>query len=154
MIRKVRSKKIEGLNNAFWEEEQYEDEPISKNICSSIDDFYNLMHLIKKSWINRKYHLRMKEAGYTIYDENKTKAAWIGIKEKYKSLMFIIFSDCSSLYENAQKISKGPMTVFDFDEDLWVYSELKIIDILKGESFEKQKEIVQGWINDTIIKIL
>jgi len=40
---------IEGVKNAFFVENQYEDEAISKNIYSSISDFYNLMHLLEKS---------------------------------------------------------------------------------------------------------
>jgi hypothetical protein len=152
MIKKEVKTKIEGINT-FSVEEQYKDEPITKNICSSINDFYNLMHLLKKSWLNRKYHLRMKEAGYNIYDENKNLVAWIGIKEKYECIMFIIYY-CGIVYENAQKDFRGPMTVFDFDEDLWVYDELKITDIIKEENIGKQKKIIKNWINRKIKKIL
>jgi hypothetical protein len=152
MMKKEVETKNKGEDYIFTFEEQYEDEPISKNICSSIDDFYNLMHLIRKSWANRKYHLKWEEAGYNIYDKNEDLQAWIGIKEKHKSLWFILFYG-GILYGNAYKDFKGPMQVFDFDEDLWVYSKLKITDILKGESFEKQREIIKNWINDNIKKI-
>jgi len=60
MLRKEKKIPIEGLTNAFFVEEYFEDEPISENILSSINDYFNLMHLIKKSWINKKYRLRMK----------------------------------------------------------------------------------------------
>jgi hypothetical protein len=157
MIMKEVETKIEGLNNAFFVEEQYVDEPISKNIDSSINDFYNLMHLVKKSWVNKKYLLESKDAGYNIYDKNKNLVAWIGIKEKYESLMFIIFSDLCGcdLYKNAKKVCKGKtMEVLDFNEDWWVYSELNLTDILKGDSFKKQNKIVKSWINDSITEIL
>jgi putative RNA 2'-phosphotransferase len=135
---------------------KYEYEPISKKINSSIKDFYNLMNLIEKSWTNKKYHLEWKEAGFNIYDKYNELQAWIGIKEKKDSLMFIIIYP-SDLYERAQSYSKGKgiMEILGFDEDLWIYSKLKIVDILKGKSFEKQREIVKRWINDNnIINVL
>jgi hypothetical protein len=155
MIKKEVKTKIEvaGIGNVSLVEEQYTDEPITKNICSSINDFYNLMHLIEKSWVNRKYHLKMEEAGYGIYDKNEELEAWIGIKEKYESLMFIIHS-YGILYENAQEDFSGPMTVFDFNEDLWVYDMLKIVDIVKEENIEKQTKVIKNWINRKIKKIL
>jgi hypothetical protein len=155
VIQKEVKTKIEvaGIGNVSLVEEQYEDEPITKNICSSISDFYNLMHLLKKSWVNRKYHLRMEEAGYNIYDENKKLVAWIGIKEKYECIMFIIYY-YGILYQNAYKDFSGPMTVFDFDEDLWVYDILKIVDIVKEENIEKQTKVIKNWINRKIKKIL
>jgi hypothetical protein len=145
MIKKEVCTKMEGSDNMFFVEDKYEDEPIGKNILDSIDDFYNLMHLIKKSWVNKSYHLKMEEAGYNIYDENEDLAAWIGVKEKYKSLMFIIHYG-SLLYKNARKTLKGPMEIFDWDEDLWVYSELKIMDILAEENVEKQQKVIENWI--------
>lgn len=153
MIKKEIKHRIGGVNNAFWIEEQYEDEPISKNICSSLNDFYNLMHLLEKSWENSKYHLRTEEAGYNIYDENEDLVAWIGIKEKYKCIMFIIYYD-KILAENARKDFKGPLIVFDFNEDLWVYAELEIEDIIKEENIEEQEKIIKNWINSKIKKIL
>jgi hypothetical protein len=138
-------------------EAKIEDEPVSAHIDSSINDFYNLMHLIEKSWVSKKYHLESKEAGYNIYDKNESLQAWIGIKENCKSLMLIIFCDvCGNiLYENAQRVYKGTtMEVFDFDEDLWVYNELRLTDIVKGDSFKKQHKIVKTWINDNITEIL
>jgi hypothetical protein len=155
MIKKeVKTKiKVAGIDNVSLVEEQYEDEPITKNICSSINDFHNLMHLLKKSWVNRKYHLRMEEAGYNIYDKNEELVAWIGIKEKYECIMFIIYY-YGMLSENAQKDFSGPRTVFDFNEDLWVYDELKIVDIVKEENIEKQKKIIKNWINRKIKKTL
>ena len=104
--------------------------PITDNICNAINDYYNLMQLIKKSWLNKKYILVMDGAGYNIYDKNDELQAWIGIKDKYECLMFIIFYG-GVLYDNAEKNFKGPMEIFDFDEDMWIYSELNIIDILQ-----------------------
>jgi hypothetical protein len=155
MIKKEVETKIEvaGIGNVSLVEEQYEDEPITKNICSSINDFYNLMHLIKKSWPNKKYYLKMKEAGYNIYNKDKELEAWIGIKEKYESLMFIIV-DGGILSMNARKDFQGPRVILDYDEDLWIYSELEIIDIVKEENIEKQKKIIKNWINRKIKKIL
>ena len=152
MLKKEKKTQIEGLNNAFFVEEHYIDESISENIISSINDFYNLMHLIKKSWVNKKYHLRMKGAGYNIYDENKNKSAWIGIKEKCSSIMFIVYS-WGNLYEKAYKDLDGPMVIYNYDEDLWIYSELEISDIIKETSVEKQKEIISNWLKLEINKI-
>jgi hypothetical protein len=153
MIKKEKKTPIKGLNNAFFVEEYYEDESISKNIISSIDDFYNLMHLIKKSWSNKKYRLRTKDAGYNIYDENKELSAWIGVKEKSGSILFIIYA-WGELYAKAYKNLNGPMVVYNFDEDLWVYSELPLSDVMKETSFEKQKEVIENWIHKDINKIL
>jgi len=133
-------------------EDQYIDEPISDNICISISDYYNLMHLIKKSWSNEKYELKMDGAGYRIYKNNRFQA-WIGVKEKYDSLMFIIFP-YGRLNNNAEKIFKGYMKIFDSDEDQWIYSELDINDILQEKSFEEQKMIIEKWLKENIEKIL
>jgi hypothetical protein len=153
MVKKEKKTPIKGLNNAFFVEEYYEDESISRNIISSIDDFYNLMHLIKKSWSNKKYRLKIKDAGYDIYDENKKLSAWIGIKEKSGSIMFIIYA-WGKLYEEAYKNINGPMVVYNFDEDLWVYSKLQLSDVIKETGFEKQREIIANWIYKDINKIL
>jgi len=53
MVKKEKKTQLEGLKNAFLVEEYYEDEPISKNIVTSIDDFYNFMHLLKNLWLNK-----------------------------------------------------------------------------------------------------
>lgn len=136
---------------------QYVNEPISDNICNAINDYYNLMHLIKNSWSNKKYILKMEEAGYNIYDENDNLEAWIGVKEKCECIMFIIFY-CGRLYNNAYKIFKKSkkrlMMIFDFDEDMWIYSELNINDILKEKKVSKQKKIIKEWIKENIEKIL
>jgi hypothetical protein len=153
MLRKEKKTKIEGLTNAFYVEEYYEDEPISENILSSISDFFNLMHLIKKSWVNKKYRLRMKNTGFNIYDENNDLSAWIGTKEKYGSIMFIIY-DRSKLHKRALKYLEGPMVIYNWNEDLWIYSELQISDIIKETSVEKQKEVIINWIDKEINKIL
>jgi hypothetical protein len=153
MIKKEKKTPMEGLNNVFSVEEYYEDESISENITSSIDDFYNLMHLLEKSWSNKKYRLRMKDAGYDIYDENKEISAWIGVKEKSSSIMFIIYA-WGKLYEEADKNRSGSMRIYDFDEDLWVYSELQLSDVIKETSFEKQREIIVNWIHKDINKTL
>ena len=137
--------------------DQYINESISENICNSINDYYNLMHLIKRSWSNKKYILEMDDAGYNIYDKNDDLQAWIGVKEKHDCLMFILFSE-SMLYENAYNIFKRSknrqMMIFDFDEDMWVYSELKFNDILKEEKVSGQKNIIKEWIKESIEKIL
>jgi hypothetical protein len=137
-------------------EEQYEDEPISDAICDAIGDFYNLMHLIRKSWTNKKYVLIMHEAGYNIFDKHdelhQELLAWIGVKEKSEYLMFIPFR--GMLYAKAQKYSKGPMVVLDFYEDAWVYSELKISNISKETEFKSQKRIISQWIKENIKPIL
>jgi hypothetical protein len=153
MVKKEKKTLLEDLDNAFFVEEYYEDEPISKKIFLSINDFYNLMHLIKKSWFNKKYYLKMENAGYNIYDKNKDLSAWIGIKEKCGSIMFIIY-DWSKLYKKALKYLNGPMVIYNYDESLWIYSSLEISDIIRETSFEKQKEIIINWINKEINKIL
>ena len=139
MIKKEKKTQIEGLNNAFFVEEYYEDEPISKNIFSSINDFCNIMHLIEKSWINKKYSLKMKSTGYNIYDENNDLCAWIGIKEKCSSIMFIIYA-WGKLYEKAYKDFNENMVIYNYDEDLWIYSELQFSDITQEINFENKKK--------------
>jgi hypothetical protein len=42
----------------------------------------------------------------------------------------------------------------DIDEELWVYSELNISDVLKEDDFEKQMEIVKNWLKRDIENIL
>ena len=153
MVKKEKKRRIKGLKNAFFVEDYYEDEPISKKIFSSINDFYNLMHLIKKSWLNKKYHLRMENMGYNIYDESNDLSAWIGIKEKWRSIVFIIYT-WGKLYGNAYKEFNEPMVIYNFDEDLWIYSELQISDILEEKSFEAQRKITINWIENKINKIL
>jgi len=145
--------------------DQYINEPISDNIYNALNDYYNLMHLIKNSWLNKKYILKMdgaggyimNGAGYNIYDKNDNLQAWIGVKEKYECIMFILFSE-SVLYENAYKIFKRSkdrlMMIFDFDEDMWIYSELNINDILKEKKVRKQKKIIKKWLKENIEKIL
>jgi len=133
--------------------DQYVNEPISDNICNAVNDYYNLMHLIKRSWSNKKYILKMDGAGYNIYDKNDKLEAWIGVKEKHESLMFIIFC-WGCLYVNAYKNIKGSMEIFDWDEDMWIYSELNINDILKEKKFSGQKKIIKEWIKESIEKIL
>jgi hypothetical protein len=136
---------------------QYVNEPISDNICNAINDYYNLMHLIKNSWSCKKYILKMEEAGYNIYDENDNLEAWIGVKEKHECIMFIIFY-CGRLYNNAYKIFKRSknrlMMIFDSDEDIWIYSKLNINDILKEKKYSSQKKIIKEWIKVNIEKIL
>jgi len=159
MIKKTKiankgSIKFKGKNVTInYVKDQYINESISENICNSISDYYNLMHLIKNSWSNKKYILKMDEAGYNIYDKNEKLQAWIGVKEKYESLMFIIFY-WGSLYVNAQKYFKGSMEIFDWDEDMWIYSELNINDILKEKKVSGQKKIIKEWIKENIEKIL
>ena len=153
MLRKEKKIPIEGLTNAFFVEEYFEDEPISENILSSINDYFNLMHLIKKSWINKKYRLRMRNTGFNIYDENNDLSAWIGTKEKFGSIMFIIH-DWSKLRKKALKYLDGSMTIYNWNEDLWIFSELQISDIIKETSVEKQKEVIINWIDKEINKIL
>jgi hypothetical protein len=72
MIKKeVKTKiKVAGIGNVALVEEQYEDEPITKNICSSINDFYNLMHLLKKTWPNKKLIRQFLEHSQSNFDKN------------------------------------------------------------------------------------
>jgi hypothetical protein len=58
------------------------------------------------------------------------------------------------LYAKAYKNLNGPMVVYNFDEDLWVYSELQLSDVIKETSFEKQREVIANWIHKDIHKIL
>ncbi|GHV89246.1 hypothetical protein AGMMS50267_16060 [Spirochaetia bacterium] len=52
-------------NNMYRGETQYVDEPISNTINVSINDFYNMMHLIRNSWTTKDYELKMNNAaGY------------------------------------------------------------------------------------------
>jgi hypothetical protein len=153
MIKREKKTPIMGLPNASWVEEYYEDEAISKSILSSIDDFYNLMHLIQKSWSNKNYRLVMKDAGYEIYDKDENLSAGIGVKEKWHSIMFVLYY-AGGLYEKAYEKFNKPMVVIEFNEDLWLYSELQISEILKETSFEKQREVIVNWIETEINKIL
>jgi hypothetical protein len=107
------------------------------------------MHLIKNSWVNTKYILKMHEAGYNIYDKDDELQAWIGVKENDECLMFIIFYG-GELYNNKQRKIEGHMEVFDFDEDIWIYSRLNIIDILQEKKVENQIKIIKKWIGDII----
>jgi hypothetical protein len=134
-------------------EDQYIDEPISTNICDAINDFYNLMHLIEHSWTSKKYTLKMRDAGYDIYDKDGELQAWIGVTEKSEWLRFIIYA-YSKMSVKAEDGFKGTITIYDYDEDLWIYSELKISDISKEKTEEKQREIVKHWINENVGKLL
>jgi hypothetical protein len=133
---------------------RYINEPISDNICNSINDFYNLMHLIRNSWVNKKYILKMYEAGYNIYDKDDELQGWIGVKEKDDCLMFLVFYGGGGLYDKALRNFKGPMEVYDFNEDIWVYSSLNIIDILQEKKVGNQKKIIKKWINENMERIL
>ena len=93
-------------------EDYYEDEPITKNAVSSIDDFYNFMHLLKSSWLNKKYRLKMENSRYNIYDNNNNLSAWIGIKGKCDSIIFILFAWSKS------KLYKKPLNSL---MDQWLY---------------------------------
>jgi hypothetical protein len=148
-------------------EYQYEDEPISKNILESMNDFYNMMHLIKNSWTNEKYILKNSNAGYDIYDENDELVAWFGITEKSKYLDFVITGWGNKIYKKADEVFKLDIKTLkannekgirytravDENED-WIYSKLELENILKGETAIKQREILTDWINKTIGEIL
>ena len=67
--------------------------------------------------------------------------------------MFIICS-WGKLYKKALKYLDGPMVIYDWDEDLWIYSELQVSKIIKETDVEKQKKIIINWINKEISKIL
>jgi hypothetical protein len=156
MKKKEIKTKIEGMINEYLVEETFEDESISRNICNSINDFYNLMHLIKNSWPNKNYVLKMNDAGYNIYDKNDNLLAWIGVKEKYEYIAFIIFGDTydNILYENARKGFKGSMDVIEFNEDLWLYVYIALDKIISVENVENQQKILKSWIKEKIEKIL
>jgi hypothetical protein len=143
-----------GRKNCFVVNYQYIEEAISRNIRYSIDDYYNLMHLIKNSWTNKNYILKQKDAGYDIYSKNnKYLGAWIGIKEKSNHLFFIIYYG-HGIWKRAQANYKGSMVVYDMDEDIWVYNEIPLTKIFKEENEETQRKILTEWINETIKKIL
>jgi len=95
----------------------------------------------------------MHEAKYNLYDKKNILSAWFGIKEKEETLMFIIFT-MSMLSNKARKNSGSPMLVYDFDEDLWIYSELNITDILKEKKIKGQVKIIKNWIYKEIKNIL
>jgi choline kinase len=134
------------------------DEPISKGICSSIDDYYNLMHLIKNSWTNTNYILKQNDAGYDIYSKNNQYlGVWIGVKEKSDSLFFIIYYDQGSdigIWKKAQADYKGGMVVYNMNEDIWIYNEIPLSEIFKEDNEETQRKILTEWINKTTKKIL
>jgi hypothetical protein len=159
MIKKEVSTKVEGAQfngksiNAYIEEDQYEDEPITAAIGDSISDFYNLMHLIENSWTNKEYELKMRDAGYDIYDKDERVEGWIGIPEKWDCLVFMLYY-CGDMWDNAEKIKKGPITIFDWDEDWWIYSELNLTDISREKIEETQRKIVKAWIDKICGEIL
>jgi hypothetical protein len=138
------------------EEDQDGDEAISNNICEAINDFFDMMRLIKHSWTNDKYLLKQRKAGYDICNKRSGKkvGAWIGITGKTEYLKFILYSPYNEIWEKAENGFKGPMEVYDFDEDLWVYGRLKLTDISKEEKLEDQREILKSWINKTTKELL
>jgi hypothetical protein len=133
--------------------DQYEDEAITVNIYDSISDFYNMMHLIENSWTDKKYELKIRDAGCDIYDKDGEVEAWIGIHEKNDCLRFMIFCG-GEMWGKAEKNNKCPITIYDYDEDWWLYSELNLGDILKEKTEEGQRKIVEDWITKTIKKRL
>jgi hypothetical protein len=153
---------MEEKNGCFTSYEQYIDEPITNKIGDAISDFYNMMHLIENSWINENYELKMRDAGYDIYNQEKEREAWVGILEKrdrddwpHKKgignyLVFIIYCD--------GKMAKKIWDRFDADgSGIYCsirYSELRLSDISKEKKEEKQREIIQTCINETLEKLL
>jgi hypothetical protein len=137
-------------------EEVYEYEPISKNICCAIDDFYNLMHLIKNSWINTNYILKQRNAGYDIYSKDKKLNVWLGVIEKSRHLFFVIYYNDhnSDIWDKAERGFKGPKEVYDFDEDNWIYNKILLSEIFKEDNDHGQRKILEDWINETIKNIL
>jgi hypothetical protein len=145
---------VNGKNiTVHFMEDQYTDEAITDNLCDSISDFYNMMHLIEHSWTNKKYQLKIRDAGCDIYNKDGEVAAWIGIHEKSDCLRFMIYC-FGTMWRKAEKNNKGPITIYDYDEDWWLYSELNLGDILKEKTEEGQRKIVEDWINKTIKKLL
>jgi len=118
-----------------------------------MNDYCNLKHLIKDSWLNKNYILKMDGSGYNIYDLNDELQAWIGVKEEYGCLMFIIFYG-GDLYDNTLKNFNDLIEVLDYDEDMWIYSKLNFSDILHEKEVRDQKEIIKKWIKENIEKIL
>jgi len=45
------------------------------------------------------------------------------------------------------------MEIFDYDEDMWIYSKLNFIDILQNKKVRNQKRIIKKWIKENIEKI-
>jgi hypothetical protein len=132
-------------------EKEYKDGPVSGAITASLDDFYNLMHLIKKAWSNEKYRLKMEEAGYTIYDTDGHEHGWLGVKEKRTAIQFILYS-CSSLLAKAREKVR-PMA-FGMFGGFYIFSTLELADVVKAQTAERQLEIVKQWVSETIEKFL
>ncbi|GHV86641.1 hypothetical protein AGMMS50230_22490 [Spirochaetia bacterium] len=159
MIRKL---VMEEKNGCFTSYDQYIHEPITSNIGDAISDFYNMMHLIENSLDNEKYCLKMRDAGYDIYNKENEHEAWIGIFEKRDSndwpfmegignyLVFMVFYN--------GKMAKKIWDRFDADGSgtycSILYSKLKLSDISKEKTEEKQREIIQTWINETLEKLV
>jgi hypothetical protein len=151
----------EEKDGCFTSYEQYIHEPITAAIGDSISDFYNMMHLIKNAWTNEEYELKMRDAGYDIYNKDKKHEAWIGILEKrdrydwpWKDnignyLVFLVYCEGNM----AQKMWER----FDADgSGIYVsilYSQLSLDDILKEKTEEDQRKIVKNWLSKIVEKI-
>jgi hypothetical protein len=148
--------KTETSKNFFAVEYQYVEEAISRNICYSIDDYYNLMHLIKNSWTNKNYILKQRDAGYDIYSKNdEYLGVWIGVVEKSDYLFFFLYDiDNGILGKAIETDFEGPMVVYDFDDGTWIYNKIPLHEIFKEDNEEDQRKTLMRWINETIRKIL
>jgi hypothetical protein len=168
---KIEDFKVEGKEiNAYLVDYKNIDEPISANICDAVSDFYNVMHLIKNCWTNKKYILNMRNlfngdgrdyidgiAGYNIFSKSGNLEAWIGIREKRDCLEFSLYDgemyyEACELYSKGLKGLKGAMGVYG-DENWWGYAELKLSDIFCENSEKKQRKIVKAWIKGIMSQI-
>jgi hypothetical protein len=140
---------LEEHNGCFSGYEQCIDEPISDNICDAINDFYNMLHLIYNSWVNENFELKMRDAGYDIYNKNGELEAWVGITEKSDCLEFRVYS--------TGKMAKKIWSRFDADgSGIYIfvkYSELTLNSVSKEKTEEKQRKIVKAWITETLGRI-
>jgi hypothetical protein len=79
---------------------------------------------------------------------------WLTHPDEASYLFFVIFYDDGDIYEKAQNNFKGPMEVYDFDEDNWIYNKILLSEIFKGDNEESQRKILKEWISETIKNIL
>jgi len=160
----------------------YEDEAVSKNIGASMDDFYNLLHLIEKAWTSKRYVLvpswqwhkvgfdvkrtkgrisrrdwELYELGMDVIHKEEYPSAWISIGEKYGCIEFIIRDGL--LERRAEKIirksNNGKMLPKGVDEDEnWVYTDLELAEIIKADDVTGQQGVVRQWIEENINPLL
>jgi hypothetical protein len=142
-------------------------EPVSENICSSIEDYYNLMHLLRKSWKYKSYHLRISRgynpynkssvsAGYNIYDKDNILCAWFGVEEKSEYIKFILqpvfyYKIVKEAYDSLHG-KDSPIEVDD-DENT-ILTKIGLKKIVKAKNYKEQKTILQSWLRHNVYDVL